>query len=347
MPQLDGLRAVAILAVLPVHFLHESAARYVDTGVLGVRLFFVLSGFLIGSILLRYRERIASGASSLRHTLRTFYFRRFLRLSPPYLAYLALAFLMFPADRHYLPWFLLYLQNFLFAIKPELFGRYLVHFWTLAIEEQFYLVAPIVLLCAPKLRLAPFMIGLVALAPMFRGLVMATGYTAHQANMLVPGQMDTLCIGVLLAIYRHASPLRARRLETLGLFLGLPLTIVVLVMRHIPGLSTLHAVFENTALSLLFVWLVGATSTGLRGPLGSLLESAPFTYVGRISYGIYVYHFNVPGILRTRLFPLLGWDWPSSPMLRFLIATLGSIFVAAISYHLVEAPILRYKDRFR
>ncbi len=148
-------------------------AHFVDTGVLGVRLFFVLSGFLIGSILLRERER---NGSSLQEKLRKFYARRFLRLSPPYLVYLAAAFFLYPNDRGYLPWFLLYLQNFLFALHPEVFSHYLAHFWTLAIEEQFYLVVPFVLLRLARAHIVPLMIGLIIAAPVFRAAMLGFGY---------------------------------------------------------------------------------------------------------------------------------------------------------------------------
>ena len=348
-PRLDGLRSIAILGVLPVHFLAEPRFLvYVDTGNLGVKLFFVLSGYLITRILLGYRDRVDNGQATPGRALFVFYSRRILRLSPLYYAYLAMAFLLLPGIRDYLGWYLAYLQNFLFAARPDVFAKYLAHLWTLAVEEQFYLVAPMLLLLAPRRWMKSLMIALVAAGIVFRAAGSALGFEHFSVAMMMPAQMDTLGMGALLAVLRWqpGSAARADCLVRWGLVIGLPLTIACHVAQALGEWRMVVFALDNFALGLLFVFLVGSASSQAP-PWGfRILELAPLVFLGRISYGIYVLHFNVPGLLRDWVFPRLGLLLPGSEALRLLLFTSVSIVLAAASFFLYERWFNRLKDLF-
>jgi peptidoglycan/LPS O-acetylase OafA/YrhL len=335
MPQLDGLRCFAVLGVLPVHYTTGGITQYVRTGHLGVRLFFVLSGYLITSILLSYRGKVASGQVSLGRALGVFYARRFLRLSPVYYAYLVAAAVFLPGFLQYGPWFALYVQNFLFAIKPHVYSWCLAHFWTLAVEEQFYLFASIAFLTVSSRYLRVLAAGLVALAVAVRIAGLLAGFSVHEITMMMPSHMDTLGMGALMAVLRSEGDResRADALARIGLIVGGPLTLMFSTMYALGIRPTWLFPFEDLALALLFVWLVRSAAKGFVGVPKRLLEFSPVVFVGRISYGVYVYHFNVPGLLREKLFPRLAIPWPQSELARFTLLTLVTIGIAAVSWY--------------
>ena len=346
-PRLDGLRCFAVFGVLPVHFVPDSSfLQYIDTGNLGVKLFFVLSGYLITSSLLDYRDRIDRGGWTLRQALHAFYVRRFLRLSPVYFAYLMLALLLLPGIRPYIGWYFAYLQNFLFAAKPEIFAKYLAHFWTLAIEEQFYLLVPALLLLAPRRQILPLVIGLAAVGVLFRAAGLAFGLSEFSTKMMVPAQADTLAIGALLAVLRwNEDEAAAGLLLRFGWIAGLPLALACQVAHVFGLLGPAVFVVENFALGWFFVSLIGAASSERPATGLGLLELPPLVFLGRISYGIYVYHFNVPGLLRDVLFPQLGLALPDSDSVRFVLYAGVSVAIAAASFYAYERRFNRLKDR--
>src|SRR5262249_40880734 len=152
MPQLDGLRAVAVLAVVAHHTLPGPLVDALNPGAAGVRLFFVLSGFLITGILLGCRESMAQQGAG--QALASFYARRFLRIFPLY--YFALAVVLLAGvqeARDGAAWHLAYLSN-VYGVRQGWLGS-LAHFWSLAVEEQFYLVWPALVLSLPRPWLGP------------------------------------------------------------------------------------------------------------------------------------------------------------------------------------------------
>jgi peptidoglycan/LPS O-acetylase OafA/YrhL len=161
-PELDGLRAFAVLAVIVEH---AFGIRWAQTrfetwspGNVGVRLFFVLSGFLITGILLSGRRDAEDTGASKRSVWTAFYLRRSLRIFP--LAYAAIALACIagaPTIRQHLGWYVTYTENFLFA-RQYSFEPPLSHFWSLAVEEQFYLIWPVVMLLVPETWLLPLIL---------------------------------------------------------------------------------------------------------------------------------------------------------------------------------------------
>src|SRR5262245_19521999 len=198
MPQLDGLRAIAVFAVMLHHFLplaHFPLREFVDLGMLGVRLFFVLSGFLITGILLTCRQAIDLKAETPSFALRHFFIRRFLRIFPVYYATLTMvAALNVPYVRDTLLWHLSYLSNVRFATISSFEGS-LGHLWSLAVEEQFYLIWPWLIIFAPRKYVHGLILLTVAAAPVFRLLVYLSTGNELATGILLFGCMDSLGLG--------------------------------------------------------------------------------------------------------------------------------------------------------
>ncbi len=351
MPQLDSLRAFAVFGVMVEHFLPPTDAirAALPWGDFGVRLFFVLSGFLISGILLRCRDQLDSRELALGAIIRTFFARRFIRLIPVYYAYLAAIAVLLPPARRYLWIFVLYLQNFLFALNPKVFQLMLAHFWTLAVEEQFYITWPAVLLLVPRRRLPMVLTVIVVAGPMLRLVGLAFGLSPHQIRMMMPAHFDTLGLGGLLALLQSGSEGpesgRARMLAAAGFWVGLGLSVVAVVAERLQ-LRALNVLISESAMGLLCTWIVFRAARGFGGFAGTILDSKALQYVGKISYGIYVYHFNVPGLIRDKLAVRFGVALPSSPWQRFSILVAFTLAVASLSWHWFERPLNRLKNRF-
>jgi peptidoglycan/LPS O-acetylase OafA/YrhL len=371
MPHLDGLRAVAVFAVLIHHFLGPKNLlnRIFPWGAIGVRLFFVLSGFLITGILLACRERLAA-RGGLWPTLRDFYARRFLRIFPAYYLTLAGAALLGVAVvREHGWWYVAYLSNVHMALMQDWPGR-VSHFWSLAVEEQFYVVWPWLILFLPWRALVPVVAGLVAVAPLFRATALATLGPAGRwwATIFPLACVDSLGIGALLALAADGRA-RIQRSALLGwsLRVGLPLCFFEVLARlafgdellpHLRKVCTVepglvHAirmvdlVVQGFALSLLFVWLVGRAADGVRGRAAAFLGAGAVLYLGRISYGVYLVHNFVPDLTgaRSRI-RALGLTGTAADAATFLVDAAVTLVLASASWAWFERPLIGLKRYF-
>jgi peptidoglycan/LPS O-acetylase OafA/YrhL len=356
MPQLDGLRAFAAGLVVLYHF-WRPAGDYVHLGGIGVRVFFVLSGFLITGILLRSRVLRDAGRTPAGVALRRFYIRRILRIFPLYYFALAIAWYARVAGaREGIVWHATYLSNVHFflvnAVRHGQWGGYLSHFWSLAVEEQFYLVWPWVILFAPRRWLPGIALTAVVVGPIFRYLVFTA--TGNDVTPILPlGCIDSLALGAYLAMTvapEFASHPLVRPIGATVLWSGLLLFCAYQAAEQTDGLWTFRIVSFDLAVALVGVWLVARAAEGMAGPAGKVLELAPVRYLGTISYGIYVYHRLLPDLL-PRLARHLGHPELFAPLgdrtLPYLaFYTAASISVAAVSWHWLEAPINRMKARF-
>lgn len=352
MPQLDGLRALAALSVLWSHW-SPVGTHFLGNGLgeMGVWLFFVLSGFLISGILLDARACVAAGQSKW-FMLRQFYARRVLRIFPLY--YLALAgalLLNVGTFRAQWPLHAAYLSNFYFCGKTDGAGS---HLWSLAVEEQFYLCWPALILFTPHRLLLPAIVLLINWAPLFR-FAMWQGllpFNPPNGGFLTPSALDCLGVGALVAYAaRNPSTLGPARLA--GIILG----------AGIIGYGLAHVVvqmlpWKQTFLACLFGWLVWKGSVGFKGPAGCLLAWRPLTYLGKISYGIYVIHgfalfiwlwllyaAPVPGY---RVFHRLHVAPEVYKHQAFTIAAMAVItfVLAPLSWHCFEKPLNDLKRHF-
>ena len=351
MPQLDGLRAIAIVAVFIAHWgLPPSLARtflgHVQWGPMGVWLFFVLSGFLITGILLRSRAEIESREATTLHVARIFYARRFLRILPVYYLTLLVITVVLPASRRLFWWDFTYNTNFWSAVHP---GQYVpgTHFWSLAVEEQFYLIWPWIMLRIPSRHLFRVMVLAVlsSLAFRFACSFLAMGHRGAPASVLLPGCADKLAMGAMLACVweaRHVpSLLDVKKLARIGLCAGLPGLIGCEVLRAYRPDSRFSLVFLSFFAALFFTWVVAGAARGFRGVGGSILQAKPVRYLGKISYGLYLFHYFVPMFLENSRVPL-----PHSWMGQFGLYSTVSIAAASLSWYAFERPINGLKRYF-
>jgi peptidoglycan/LPS O-acetylase OafA/YrhL len=353
MPQLDGLRAIAVIAVWLQHwgFPPLRASRYlvqIEPGAMGVWLFFVLSGFLITGILLRSRAELEATCGSVADAAKIFYARRFIRILPAYYLALLLGTLLFPEVRQLFWWHFTYNTNFWNAFHPGQFPPGL-HFWSLAVEEQFYLIWPWMILLVPSRHLFRAIVAVVAFSLLFRFgcTFLPRGHRGTPAYALLPGCADKLALGALLACFwDEKTGARLARWKDLfcraGLWLGLPGAIGFIILRAYRPESRLSLVFLSFCAALFFVWVIGAAARGFSGPAGAFLEWQPIRYLGKISYGLYLYHYLTREILR-RCHVAEPHSWSA----RFALFSAITIFIASASWFAFESPVNRMKRFFK
>jgi peptidoglycan/LPS O-acetylase OafA/YrhL len=361
-PQLDALRFFAVLGVLVTHYFHfpvlpwifgSFRGGYFEPGFVGVMLFFVLSGYLITGILLRCRDMADASGQGRKFFLQRFYVRRLLRIFPIYYLVLAAGFIAnLPPAREIWMWLMTYTTNIYIVAQGEWVGSF-GHFWTLAVEEQFYLMWPWLVLFLPRRWMIPTISGVICLGPLYRLLAVTinpTDYTSGMftMNTLVFGSLDTLGLGALLALAHHSPATRAnvhRLLTRVALPAGV-VSYLLLNAAHYYGVSPWGlVVFGNTALGLIFCWLIAKAAQGFGGLPGRVLEWRPLVYFGKISYGIYVFHYFVPTALLF-LFSQAGLSYRRSGPLNFVLASAITLLIASVSWRFFEQPINNLKRRF-
>jgi peptidoglycan/LPS O-acetylase OafA/YrhL len=346
-PQLDALRAFFVVCVLITHFWQPdplpSLLRRVDFGFIGVRAFFVLSGFLITRILLQCRTTAEESGQTPLSFVRRFYARRFLRIFPVYYLIIALAILVnVPPAREIWPWLVTYTSNVYQAVFDQNV-RYFGHFWTLAVEEQFYLVWPWIVLYATRRSLPWIILVSMGVAMVYRDV--ALRQLGEHWGTLPFASLDTLGAGALLAIAVHATRDRDALQRTL-LRTVFPTGVVTYFGLHALTFRSdddrLLVAFHETAFAMICCGIIAAADRGIGGVGGRLLELRPIVFLGRISYGIYAYHFFMPWLLM-RLLPRLGWQLPEPGPARFITAAVVTTIVAAASWYILERPVNRLK----
>jgi peptidoglycan/LPS O-acetylase OafA/YrhL len=336
-PALDGIRALAVGLVLYQHWVdHPWLDRHlpITTGLVGVKLFFVLSGLLITRILLvtRFEERSAPAGG-----LRSFYLRRALRIFPLYYAVLLVLALTSAPFRALWPWYVTYLQN----IRMVRAGHFLFasHLWTLAIEEQFYLVWPLLLFALPVRRIGPVLLAMVPLAIVWRVVGCSLlRWNDLQVSLFTLSSLDSLGLGGLLAWLLFSARRPSNRTFAVVGVAGVAIVVGAALGGHFFGL-----VFADTGVSLAAFALIGAVAQDAPAWLAVPLAARPLVAIGRISYGIYVYHFFVSsqmGELGRRLADLGG-----RPLLVAgeLVVTL---LLATLSWKGLEKPFNDLKNRW-
>jgi peptidoglycan/LPS O-acetylase OafA/YrhL len=351
LPQLDGVRALAILLVLLAHSIPHGSYP-LQLGASGVLLFFVLSGFLITGILLRAVDQAQALGHPLWRVIVAFYFRRFLRIFPLYYAVLFLAAVAgVEAVRRALPWHVTFLSNVHTARLGRWPGGGTDPLWSLSVEEQFYLCWPALVLFLPRRASVPILICALVGGPLSRFVVYSVTSKLIASQVLTPSCMDSLGMGALLAFLHHrgkaGEPCR-RWLRISCLCLGLGLYSGLLALGLAGWGYRPRLVLEHTAYMALSTWLIDRAATGFRGILGSVLEFRPVVYVGTISYDVYLLHSFVPEI-QAGLSNLFGpgcGGVPDPGLAKFLVMSTGAVALAAASWHFFEKPINDLKRYF-
>jgi peptidoglycan/LPS O-acetylase OafA/YrhL len=367
-PALDGLRGTAVLAVLFEHvYQNWDPVVWLRPAHLGVELFFVLSGFLITRVLLNNRPEAVEGGS-FRRVLGVFYLRRAIRIFPIYYLTLAVMIALSPwvngLQGHHL-WRLGYLTNFHMALHNTQ-DTYYGHLWTLAVEEQFYLIWPFVILCLPRRWLLPALLQVIALAPLWRGLASCMGLNELWIRKPFWASVDCLGAGALMALYRwqpEAFRLPSRWtmrmiLIMCGLLLiaglqgrwvedGQYLTIPFL-NREATGQSLVASLTLGTIETPFLVLLVMICISKDESWFKALMCWRPLRQLGKVSYGFYLYHafcmsFVALGFRILNIPYLSGWGLHAF----FVVVFLCSTAAAFLSWRWIEAPFNQMKKRFR
>jgi peptidoglycan/LPS O-acetylase OafA/YrhL len=307
MPQLDTLRTLAVAMVICSHWTGYHNYKWIDTfwfnGEIGVQLFFVLSGYLITGILLDERERAEELGLTVRGVLKAFYIRRFLRIFPIFYATLLVTYALgHPDVRQSIQWHIPYLSNIYFAWRGEYLGD-VSHFWSLAVEEQFYIFWPFTMLLLPKRILLPFIVAIIITAPVFR-YVAAQVFEWNEVtvNVLPFSSVDSLGLGALLALLQRKKEYNITRSAFLKFLPLISLTVITLytsLHTIIPVPDGFEFEYQFLARAMLAPALAGIIwicANRVKGVLGKILELPPLIYLGKISYGLYILHFFIPGL---------------------------------------------------
>lgn len=349
LPALDGLRGLAILAVLLLHFTVYGGPppaggidglfyRAAQAGWIGVDLFFVLSGFLITGILYD-----AKGSATY---FRSFYARRVLRIFPLYYGALAVFLLLVPALRRDAFWYWTYLSNIQIAREGWPDSGALGHFWSLAVEEQFYLVWPVVVLLLGRRSLMAACWACLAGSLLLRvGLHLMDQETA--AFVLTPARLDSLAAGALLALAARGpeglAPV-ARRTGAMAGACAIALLAVASWRGGLPAEDSVVGTVGHTLLAGLFASILALAAAASPGAFLIRGLSSPFlVFFGRYSYGLYVIHHP---LLFLKPESLSATASLPSRLLFILLATVVSVALAWVSWHLWEKRFLQLKHLF-
>jgi len=339
--QLDGLRALSVAAVAWSHWrlcwtLDPSKFPGAE---FGVETFFVISGFLITGILLDNRSEL-----SRQTILKQFYLRRFLRIFPVYYATILIGLLLGVTGLwESWGWHVTYLSN-AFFYQHGWVGS-LSHFWSLAVEEQFYFFWPLLMLFLPARSLRPAILTAMLLAPFYAMAMNASIRGNPTASVLMPSCMSALGMGALIA-WSARNGVAMRPFKQWLLCLGLA---GVAVWRGCGCLATFNPL-NRLAEDCVLGWLVFSAAEGFGGVTGALLAWSPMNYLGKISYGLYIFHNFAAPAWQAVMDGLGNPAWlakiynvPAGRVAMFIIGTIG---VASLSWFCFEKPINDLKRKF-
>lgn len=379
-PALDGLRGLAILLVMIFHFTRlpilnlpgfdpsglsafdVAWVKVVGVGWTGVNLFFILSGFLITGILYESKGPIVA-------YFRNFYARRVLRIFPAYFAFLLVLFFLLPVlmpsesdgiqfIRNQQVWFWTYLLNIHHYIDPRsLFGpTYLYgHIWSLMVEEQFYLVWPVVVLLFNRRLLIAVAVAMIVTAFTLRIVLLAQGDFPLLIYSFTPTRMDDLAIGALIALLVRGAETRRYLAMFAWPVAGISLIGLIVLFFARSGLPALDPWILRAGLTLIGLFFGGLfAGVILSPPTGvprAVLSHPYIRWLGRYSYAIYIIHLPVVNLLLrhtdlAQSVPDVFGSYVPRAIVTAAVATVITFALALASWRLVESPFLRLRTRF-
>ncbi len=351
-PALDGLRGLAILLVVLYH--NFSFINYSVFGWIGVDLFFVLSGYLITGLLLNSLEST--------HYIRNFYIKRVLRIFPLYYLCLIIFIIILPSIgvynrelQYYVDnqlWFWFYLQNWLLSFHFPKTGALLNHFWSLAVEEQFYLVWPFIILWLRKpKKLLIFILGILLLLLVSRSIVWMCKFPhLNYTTLYTFTRIDGICIGCIIALLHRINFNFLRN--------NMAVIVIILAIMNF-GFYFLNKVGDfpylafvgYTTFAAMFGLLIHEAVTGDTKIINVIFRHPVLKFFGIVSYGFYVFHWPVylvaqPGLHRFFLANIHLAE-AMSKVVTSVIATLMAFVLSIISYYTFEIKFLKLKEKFR
>jgi peptidoglycan/LPS O-acetylase OafA/YrhL len=356
MPPLDGLRGIAVVSVIAHHIMNSASINWgfgnrltlpLEYGWAGVDLFFVLSGFLITGILY--------DSKGTTNYFRNFYARRTLRIMPLYylgvLVLLVLAAAGVGAQGNVSIWWVItYLTNVVISIGPDNSVGWLGHYWSLAVEEHYYLVWPAFVFLFGRRTLINIALGAIVVALTLRVLVVTFEPFAGDsaAYMLTPMRMDSLAAGSLLALLARSPEGAGKLLRpafVLAALSGLGICAMIAITGRVdflnPVVSTigysLNAAFFASVLMISLAWR----------PASIAASQGVLRWFGKYSYGLYVWHPIVfMFVFHSTFTAPLRNGGAGHALLTVSLAVGATILVALLSWHLMEKQFLKLKGRF-
>jgi peptidoglycan/LPS O-acetylase OafA/YrhL len=353
-PALDGLRGVAILLVVLYHNFGFIKQSYF--GWLGVDLFFVLSGFLITSILLKDIGKPGY--------LKNFFIRRILRIFPLYYLILIIFLILFPLfglykkELHYFTqhqwWLWTYLQNWLYSFYLISDAKFLTHLWSLAVEEQFYLLWPFIILLVKKpKRLLFIMVLMLLLVITARSVIWF--YRVEDLNyttLYTFTRIDGICIGSIIALLMKYKPdMIGKNMTAIVLFLAVINFIFYFINQNGNYSYPYFAFVGYTTFCAMFGLLLHEVVINDDKYFANrILSFRPLIFFGKISYGFYVYHWPVYIMVNTFFLNFLknntGFGDYYVRAGSSLLSTILAIIISVISYYFFEKYFLTLKNKF-
>jgi len=345
-PHLDGLRALAILGILFEH-LDLPLPALLRCGPLSVRFFFVLTGYFITLSLWRVRGEIADSDEGYL-PLGRYYLARLLRTGPPfYLSLLLGALFGIEEVRANFFWLATFQANNYIAwlgYWPDAIS----HYWSLAVQEQFYFVWPLVVLTLPKRWFLPAMAAFIIFGLGFRVVCILTNATTLARWVTLFGCVDSFAVGALVA-YLRQSQLLDRMWQSKTLLFAMPLAAcgcfyLGRALMTLPEGNAWLALTESVdAVFLAWVLAASLSLNGMKSRYARALSWAPLVYLGKISYGLYVYHVFIIVLVSPLLVPLgLSEDHNSFGRIAVLLAL--TLAMSSLSWHWIEQPFLAWKN---
>lgn len=347
-PELDGIRGIAILLVMIYHCFPSGITR---GGWAGVDLFFVLSGFLITGILVDSKDK--------PHYYYHFLSRRILRIFPLYYFVLIIVFFVLPAiSRSVLPpgfdyytghqlWFWLYIQNWLYSITGFPQSHLLVHFWSLGVEEQFYIVWPWIVYFCSKRGLIKVSVALCLVAILFRSL--PAGWLPFEfpyRYLNTVSRMDDLLIGALIAQLIRSNPKWLERWTIPVGVVSFAIFLVAVILFR--SMSFLHLTAVYTPIGL-FMGALLLLSLSSKTRIRHIMKTRTLIFLGKYSYGLYVYHYILYILIEYNMQDWVNTHWRGffmRMMVPGIITVMVAIPVSVLSYHLFEVHFLKWKKYF-
>lgn len=358
MPELDGIRGLAILFVILYHYFavaipkgsglaYKVIRQILSNGWSGVDLFFVLSGFLITGILIDNREA--------NNYYKVFYIRRITRIFPLYYFFL-LIFIILSSSSNNLPVlnqelfinvlpigsYFLYIQNFYMAIVGDFGNEFLAVTWSLAIEEQFYLLLPLLIRINKPNRFPITVLFFISIPLILRASLPTGGYFDF---VLTPWRFDSLFMGAFLAvIYRSPNflELLLRNIRYIKI-LFVALLVFFVYSSIVEDLGSLDHLF---IFSILYGCLIFLSLAEKDSSLTKIARNRHLIFLGNISYGVYLFHQIINGLLHYGFFKQMPSIQDLPTVIVTLLSLLLTILISFISYRVFERRFINFGHRY-
>lgn len=345
LPKLDALRGIAALMVVICHYTSDLKLPFFEYGRYGVEVFFVISGFLITYILLKQKH---NSNISRKKLYVNFVIKRALRLFPIYYIFLTLLAIisliggLYLCDKGNIWHYFTYTQNYLFYTKgyqsPLLF-----HTWSLAVEEQFYFFWPLLILFISKRFELPIIM-IIILVGFLSRIYFITTYAGTGTILGVTFiRFDTLGTGALLSYIIFYNNLKI--ITFLNKYVQYIFAIVLLISIVLSASGNFYLFLLPLSLAMMAVCAVYICIDSTATFLNPILNYKRLQYIGKISYGIYLFHKPVPFFFNY-IYSKFHLPLIESKIVLFVICFIITLTIAILSWNLIEKPLLKLKSRF-